>query len=83
MNIFERELAGKLISTDDPEYEKILEIILDTMDLCRELNSGVHTKEENLEYLSRIIERMLTSQCFSCLHSMLTTERTSALGKAL
>lgn len=76
MNIFERELAGELISTDDPEYEKILEIILETMDLCRELNSGVHTKEENLEYLSRIIGKMLTSQFFSCPHSMWTMERT-------
>lgn len=64
MNIFERELAGKLISTDDPEYEKILEIILDTMDLCRELNSGVHTKEENLEYLSRIIGKDVDESVF-------------------
>ena len=55
MDIFERELAGEMISTDDPEYDKILSIILETMDLCRELNSGVHRKEANLEYLSRII----------------------------
>ena len=55
MDIFERELAGEMISTDDPEYDKILSIILETMDLCRELNSGVHSKEENLEYLEKII----------------------------
>ena len=54
-SIFERELAGELISTDDPEYDKILSIIKETMNLCRELNSGVHSEEENLEYLSRII----------------------------
>ena len=76
MNIFERELAGELISTDDPEYEKILEIILETMDLCRELNSGVHTKEENLEYLSRIIGKDVDESVFLCLHSMWTTVRT-------
>lgn len=54
-SIFERELVGELISTDDPEYNDILDIIKDTMNLCRELNSGVHTEEENLEYLSKII----------------------------
>ena len=48
MDIFERELAGEMISTEDPEYDKILSIILETMDLCRELNTGVHTKEETL-----------------------------------
>ncbi|WP_198144353.1 hypothetical protein [Methanobrevibacter millerae] len=26
-SIFERELAGELISTDDPEYQQILDII--------------------------------------------------------
>ena len=46
MDIFERELAGEMISTDDPEYDKILSIILETMDLCRELNSGVHSKRK-------------------------------------
>lgn len=46
-SIFERELAGELISTDDPEYQQILDIITETMNTCRELNSGVHTSEEN------------------------------------
>ena len=40
-SIFERELAGELISTDDPEYQQILDIITETMNTCRELNSGV------------------------------------------
>ena len=63
-SIFERELAGDVISTDDPDYEKILNIILDTMNLCRELNSGVHTTEENLEYLSRIIGNEVDDSVF-------------------
>ena len=37
-SIFERELAGELISTDDPEYMDILNIIKETMNTCRELN---------------------------------------------
>lgn len=64
MDIFERELAGEMISTEDPEYDKILSIILETMDLCRELNTGVHTKEENLEYLSRIIGKEVDDSVF-------------------
>lgn len=63
-SIFERELAGEVISTDDPDYEKILNIILDTMNLCRELNSGVHTTEENLEYLSKIIGKEVDDSVF-------------------
>ena len=39
-SIFERELAGELISTDDPEYQQILDIITETMNTCRELNSA-------------------------------------------
>ena len=30
-SIFERELAGELISTDNPEYDEILTIIKETM----------------------------------------------------
>lgn len=63
-SIFERELAGELISTDDPEYEKILTIIKETMNTCRELNQGVHTEEENLEYLSRITGKEIDDSVF-------------------
>lgn len=63
-SIFERELAGELISTDDPEYDKILSIIKETMNLCRELNSGIHTEEENLKYLSEIIGKELDESVF-------------------
>ena len=63
-SIFERELAGELISTDDPEYQQILDIITETMNTCRELNSDVHTSEENLEYLSRIIGKEVDESVF-------------------
>ena len=63
-SIFERELDGELISTDDPEYSKILDIIKETMNLCRELNSGVHSEEENLEYLSKIIGKEVDESVF-------------------
>ncbi|MCQ2971153.1 MAG: hypothetical protein MJ226_06180 [archaeon] len=58
-------MAGELISTDDPEYDDILSIIKETMNLCRELNSGVYTEEENLEYLSKIIGKDVDGSVFS------------------
>lgn len=63
-SIFERELDGELISTDDPEYDEILSIIKETMNTCRELNSGVHTEEENLEFLSKIIGKEVDESVF-------------------
>ena len=63
-SIFERELAGELISTDDPEYNDILSIIKETMNLCRELNQGVHSEEENLEYLSKITGKEIDESVF-------------------
>lgn len=35
------------------------------MNLCRELNSGVYTEEENLEYLSKIIGKDVDGSVFS------------------
>ena len=64
MDIFERELAGELISTDDPEYEKILTVIKETMNICRESNQTIHTEEENLQYLSRIIGKEVDESVF-------------------
>lgn len=63
-SIFERELAGELISTDDPEYMDILNIIKETMNTCRELNQGIHSEEENLEYLSKITGRTIDESVF-------------------
>lgn len=54
-DIFERDLAGEIISTDDPEYEILYSAIMDTMDKCRELNNGIHSDEEIREIFSEII----------------------------
>lgn len=63
-DIFERELNGEVISTKDPEYPKILDIIKDTMNTCRELNQGVHSEKENLDYLSKIIGKPVDESVF-------------------
>ena len=63
-SIFERELAGELISTDDPEYDEILTIIKQTMNTCRKLNQDIHTEEENLEFLSEIIGEEVDESVF-------------------
>lgn len=63
-SIFERELAGELIKTDDPEYEDLSSAIVETMNICREMNTGVHTLEENFEYLSRIIGKEVDKSLF-------------------
>ncbi len=53
MNIFGRELKGEMISPNDPEYEEILSIIIETMNLCRELNSTAHPPEKDIELLEK------------------------------
>ncbi|MCI7290799.1 MAG: sugar O-acetyltransferase [Methanobrevibacter woesei] len=55
VDIFERDLAGEFVSTDDPEYEILYSAIMDTMNKCRELNNGIHSDEEIREIFSEII----------------------------
>lgn len=59
MNIFERELKGEMISPNDPGYEEILSIIIETMTLCRELNSTAHPPEKDIELLEKILGKKL------------------------
>jgi acetyltransferase-like isoleucine patch superfamily enzyme len=54
-NIFERELAGEMISPNDPEYPQIINTIWDTIKLATELNTGYHEYSEVRDLLSRII----------------------------
>lgn len=54
-NIFERDLAGEMISTDDEEYPILYSAIMETMDKCRELNDRVHSDEEIRKIFSDII----------------------------
>lgn len=55
VDIFERDLAGEFISTDDPEYEILYNAIMDTMNKCRELNNGIHSDKEIRKIFSEII----------------------------
>ena len=40
MDIFEREIAGEIISVDDPEYGKIFALITEAQKLIAEINAG-------------------------------------------
>ncbi|WP_416829914.1 hypothetical protein [Helicobacter ganmani] len=54
-DIFTRDLSGELIDMNDPEFERIKEIILETIRLTSELNSGHHSAERVRELFSQII----------------------------
>ena len=47
-DIFQRELNGELIRTDEPEYEKIIGTIWKTMKLASKLNTSLLDVEENI-----------------------------------
>lgn len=53
-SIFAKDLAGEMVSPNDPGYEELINSIWDTMKLAAELNDGYHTPEEVRNYLSRI-----------------------------
>lgn len=53
-DIFEKDLAGEMVSPSDPEYDELINSIWDTMKLAAELNDGYHTPDEVRNYLSRI-----------------------------
>ena len=54
-NILERDRNGEPVSPDDPEYETIRRIIIDTKRLCIELNTGYHTDEETHSLFEQIV----------------------------
>ena len=52
MDIFARDLAGEKISVQDPEYNKIKEVIIETQKKLAELNLSYHSREEVREIFS-------------------------------
>lgn len=59
MDIFERDLAGEVISAQDPEFYKINAVIEQTQKLLAELNNSYHTKEEIRDIFSRLTGRQV------------------------
>lgn len=53
-DIFEKDLAGEMVSPNDPGYDELINSIWDTMKVAAELNNGYHTPDEVRNYLSRI-----------------------------
>lgn len=56
-DIFEKDLAGEMVSPSDPGYDEQINSIWATMKLAAELNDGYHTPDEVRSYLSRITGR--------------------------
>lgn len=59
MDIFQREIRGEEVSTDEPEYFKILELITEAQKITAELNTGYHEPDEVREIMSRLTGRKL------------------------
>lgn len=53
-SIFAKDLAGEMVSPNDPGYEELINSIWNTLKLTAELNDGYHTPEEVRNYLSSI-----------------------------
>lgn len=60
-DIFKKDLSGEMVSPNEPGYDKLINVIWDTMKLANELNTGWHTPEEVRDYLSRITDREIDS----------------------
>lgn len=56
-SIYQRELAGEIISGNDPEFPGLINTIWESIRLTTELNTGWHEQEEVREMFSRIIGR--------------------------
>ena len=54
-DIFTRDLAGELVDMNDPEFDKIKEIILRTIELTHKLNSAHHSPESTRAIFSEIV----------------------------
>jgi len=54
-DIFERERSGEIISLNDPEYSKILELITEAQKIIAEINTGYHTPQEVRDLFSRLV----------------------------
>lgn len=60
-DIFKKDLSGEMVSPNESGYDKLINVIWDTMKLANELNTGWHTPEEVRDYLSRITGREIDS----------------------
>lgn len=63
-DILARELKGEMISSDDPQYYKIREIITNTKFLIHKLNDVYRTDEEIEDILSEILGKKVPSTLY-------------------
>ena len=57
--IFERDLAGEMVSPNDPGYDELITDIFATMKIATEMNTGYKTPEEVHEFMGRILDKPL------------------------
>lgn len=58
-NIFERDVAGEMVSPNDEGYDELIADIFDTMKTAAELNTGYRSPEEVHEFMDRILGKPL------------------------
>ena len=77
-DIFQRELAGEVISLKDPEYPRIAALITEAQFVIAEMNTGYREPREVRALFNRLTERrsMIHSGC--CRRSTPTLAGTSA-----
>jgi len=63
-DIFARELAGEIISLDDPEYGKIASLITKAQKLIAEMNSSYQSPQQIRELMSRLTGRAIDPSFF-------------------
>ena len=64
MDILERDLKGELVSMDDEDFHKILEIITQTQKLLSKLNTGYHDAKDVREIFSQIIGKKVDDSVY-------------------
>ena len=57
--IFEKDLSGEIVSSNEPGYEALITDIFATIRTATEMNTSYHTPEEVHEYMSRILGKPL------------------------
>ena len=57
--IFERDLAGEMVSPNDPGYNELITDIFATMKIATEMNTGYKTPDEVHKFMGRILDKPL------------------------
>jgi hypothetical protein len=79
-DIFQRELAGEVISLNDPEYPKIAALITEAQRVIAEMNTGYRDLAQVRALFSRLTGTEVDEPSGCCRRSIPTSARTSGWG---